>query len=177
MGKTVDLYGFPYLVAAEVVKDFLEGYTGAGSIEAIEVWQKNPRDRASARVQFTEKDHAEYITDLANITQLWYGGSYLKAYEKDFDLVKKPRQFAFEMEHATLHFGCQVSTESLSVLCEMKNASVKFEFGLRKLYFGVPWSITSYKLQLAYENIWQSPRGVTARFLVIQVSLIELLCT
>ncbi|KAI3817148.1 hypothetical protein L1987_10937 [Smallanthus sonchifolius] len=77
------------------------------------------------------------------------------------------------MEGATLHFGCQVSKECLSVLCKLENASVKFGFGLRKLYFGVPCFITSYKLQLSYENIWQvqlhCPRGVAARFLVIQL--------
>ncbi|KAM0039318.1 putative RNA-directed RNA polymerase [Helianthus debilis subsp. tardiflorus] len=84
--------------------------------------------------------------NLANSRQLWYGRCYLKAWKKDIDLVQKPRQFAFEMEGATLHFGCQVSKTSLSVLCEMENASVKFGFGLRKLYFGVSEFMTSYKL-------------------------------
>ncbi|KAM0042835.1 putative RNA-directed RNA polymerase [Helianthus debilis subsp. tardiflorus] len=175
MGKTVDVYGFPYLVSADVVKTVLEGYIGVvGSIEALEVRQKKPGDRAYARVQFTTKDHMECILSLANSRQLWYGRSYLKAWKKDIDLVQKPRQFAFEMEGATLHFGCQVSKTSLSVLCEMENASVKFGFGLRKLYFGVSEFMTSYKLQLSYENIWQvqlhCPRGgVGARFLVIQL--------
>ncbi|KAJ0538810.1 putative RNA-directed RNA polymerase [Helianthus annuus] len=174
MGKTVDVYGFPDLVSADVVKTVLEGYIGVvGSIEALEVRQKKPGDRAYARVQFTTKDHMECILNLANRRQLWYGRSYLKAWKKDIDLVQKPRQFAFEMEGATLHFGCQVSKTSLSVLCKMENASVKFGFRLRKLYFGVSEFMTSYKLQLSYENIWQvqlhCPRGVGARFLVIQL--------
>ncbi|KAJ0764721.1 putative RNA-directed RNA polymerase [Helianthus annuus] len=175
MGKTVDVYGFPYLVSADVVKTVLEGYTGVvGSIEALEVRQKRAGDRAYARVQFTTKDHMECILNLANSRQLWYDGrSYLKAWKRDIDLVQKPRQFAFEMEGATLHFGCQVSKTSLSVLYEMGNASVKFGFGLRKLYFGVSEFMTSYKLQLSYENIWQvqlhCPLGVSARFLVIQL--------
>ncbi|KAJ0538806.1 putative RNA-directed RNA polymerase [Helianthus annuus] len=174
MGKTIDLYGFPDLVSADVVLTFLEGYTGVGSIEALEVKQKKAHKRAYARVQFRTDDHVEYILPLANNRKLlWYDTSYFMAQKMDFDLVKKPRQFACEMECTTLHFGCQVSTESLSVLCKMKNASVKFGSELRKLYFGVPWSTTSYKLQLAYENIWQvqlhCPRGVAARFLVIQL--------
>ncbi|XP_076914711.1 putative RNA-dependent RNA polymerase 1 [Bidens hawaiensis] len=173
MGKTVDVCGFPYLVSADVVKTVLEGHTGAGTIEALEVKQKNAGARGYARVQFTAKRHVENIVDLANKRKLWYGTSYLKAYKRDIDLVQKPRQFAYELDGATLHFGCQVSKMSLSVLCEMEDASVKFGFGLRKLYFGVSWLSENYKLQLSYDNIWQirlhCPRGVAARFLVIQL--------
>ncbi|KAJ0538811.1 putative RNA-directed RNA polymerase [Helianthus annuus] len=173
MGRTVDISGFPTLESADVVKTTLERYTGIGSIEALEVKQKNAGARAYARVQFTTKAKAERILKLANSRQLWYGRSYLKAWEKDMDLVQKPRQFAYEMEGVTLHFGCQVSKEKLSVLCKMERASVKFGFGLRKIYFGVPWLDTSYKLQLSYENIWQvqlhCPRGAPASYLVIQL--------
>ncbi|KAK9057194.1 hypothetical protein SSX86_024561 [Deinandra increscens subsp. villosa] len=173
MSKTVDISGFPTLESADVVKTTLERYTGIGSIEALEVKQKNAGARAYARVQFTTRSKVEHILNLATNMQLWYGRSFLKAWEKDIDLVQKPRQFAFEMEGVTLHFGCQVSKESLSVLRGMKNASVKFGFGLRMLYFGVSWFSTSYKLQLSYDNIWQvhlhCPRGVGARFLVIQL--------
>ncbi|KAL8218557.1 hypothetical protein R6Q57_021930 [Mikania cordata] len=173
MGKTVDISGFPTLESADVIKTTLERYTGTGSIEAVEVKQKNAGARAYARVQFTTRSKAERVINLANNKQLWYGRSYLKAWEKDIDLVQKPRQFAFEMEEVTVHFGCQVSKESLPVLCELKRTTVKFGFGLRKLYFGVPWSRTTYKLQLSYENIWQvqlhCPRGDSASFLVIQL--------
>ncbi|KAK9063788.1 hypothetical protein SSX86_017660 [Deinandra increscens subsp. villosa] len=173
MGKTVDISGFPTLESADVIKTTLERYTGIGSIEAVEVKQKNAGARAYARVQFTTRSKVDHILTLANNRRLWYGRSYLKAWEKDMDLVQKPRHFAFEMEGVTLRFGCQVSKESLSVLSEMKNTSVKFGFGLRKLYFAVSWFSTSYKLQLSYDNIWQvrlhCPRGVDARFLVIQL--------
>ncbi|KAI7725319.1 hypothetical protein M8C21_029667, partial [Ambrosia artemisiifolia] len=156
-----------------VVKTTLERYTGVGSIEALEVKKKPGAARAYARVQFTVKAKAERILQLANSRQLWYGTSYLKAWEKEMDLVQKPRQFAYEMEGVTLHFGCQVSKERLAVLSKMEKASVKFGFGLRKIYFGVPWHYTSYKLQLSYENIWQvqlhCPYSNDARFLVIQL--------
>lgn len=172
--KTVDVSGFPRLVPADDVKTSLERYTGVGSIEALEVRQKNGASRAYARVQFTNKDKVDFIINLANLKRLWYGTSYLKAWERDMDLVQKPRQFAHQMEGVTLHFGCQVSEEVLSVLCEMKNASVKFGFGLRKLYFGVLDYNTSYKLQLSYENIWQvqlrRSRVIATRYIIIQVS-------
>ncbi|KAD2804274.1 hypothetical protein E3N88_37651 [Mikania micrantha] len=170
MGKTVEIYGFPTLESADVVKTTLEIYTGIGSIEAVEVKQKNPGDRASARVQFTTRSKVEHVINLANNNELWYGRSYLLARENANDLVQKPRQFAFEMEGVTLHFGCQVSNESLRVLCEMKRTIVKFvkfEFELRTLYFGVPWFGTTYKLQLSNDNIWQvqlrCPRGDSAK--------------
>ncbi|KAK1416231.1 hypothetical protein QVD17_32020 [Tagetes erecta] len=173
MGKTVDISGFPTLEHADVVKTTLERYTGVGSIEAIEVKKKQGGARAYARVQFKTKASVEKIVRLANVKQLWYGSSWLRAWEKDIDLVQKPRQFAFEMEGVTLHFGCQVSKESLSVLCELPRTSVKFGFGLRTIYFGVPKLLTSYKLQLSYDNIWQvqfhCPRGGGPRFLVIQL--------
>nr|GEX36453.1 probable RNA-dependent RNA polymerase 1 [Tanacetum cinerariifolium] len=89
------------------------------------------------------------------------------------DLVQKPRHYALETNGVTLHFGCQVSKQVLSVLYTMRNASVKFGFGARKLYFGVTEPRASYKLQLSYENIWQvqlhRPRGLNSSFLVIQL--------
>ncbi|KAI3817112.1 hypothetical protein L1987_10901 [Smallanthus sonchifolius] len=106
--KTVDVSGFPTLVSADEIKRTLERLTGAGSIEALQVKQKNAGARAYSRVQFTTRNIVEYILKLSNSRKLWYGTSYLKAWEKDIDLVQKPRQFAFEMEGATLHFGCQL---------------------------------------------------------------------
>nr|XP_043632861.1 probable RNA-dependent RNA polymerase 1 [Erigeron canadensis] len=173
MGKTVDVSGFPTLVSADMVKTWLERYTGVASIEAIDVKQKNGGSRAYARVQFKSSAKADHIVYLASIKRLWYGSSYLKVFPKDMDLVQKPRQSALELEDVTLHFGCQVSKEVLSVLCTMRNASVKFGFGLRKIYFYVSELDTSYKLQLSYENIWQvqlnRSRGVSTSFLVIQL--------
>ncbi|GJV96681.1 probable RNA-dependent RNA polymerase 1 [Tanacetum coccineum] len=172
--KTVDVSGFPGLEPADKIKTVLEGYTGNGSIEALEVKQKNGGTRAYARVQFTTREKVDYIIELASRRRLWYGRSYLKVWEKDMDLVQKPRHYAIEMSGITLHFGCQVSKQVLSVLYTMRNASVKFGFGARKLYFGVTEPHASYKLQLSYENIWQvqfhRARGLTSSFLVIQVS-------
>ncbi|KAI3734096.1 hypothetical protein L6452_13558 [Arctium lappa] len=173
MGKTVNVYGFPNLVSADIIKAALERYTGLGTIVALEVRKSNGGSRAYAKVQFMTRERVDYILDLASSKHLWYGSSYLKAWEMDTDIVQKPRQFALDMDGITLHFGCQVSKEVLQALCEMRNATVRFGFGLRRLYFQVSYPTTSYKLQLSYDNIWQvqlhRSRGHAASYLVIQL--------
>ncbi|KAA8529775.1 hypothetical protein F0562_034125 [Nyssa sinensis] len=66
-----------------------------------------------------------------------------------------------------------VSKEKFSVLWRRTNVSVKFGFGLRKMYFFPSYLSVGYKLQLSYENIWQielyRPHGQTAKFLLIQL--------
>jgi len=180
MGRTVNVFGFPKVLPADVIKAALEQYSGLGTIVALEVGKSKRGPRAYANVQFTTRESVDYILELARCEELRYGSSYLKAQERDTDLVQRPRQFAFDMDGITLHFGCQVSKEKLKVLCEMRNATVKFGFNLRRLYFQVSYPTASYKLQLSYDNIWQMnlhcPRGLASRFLVIQVSLIEQLC-
>ncbi|KAI3778791.1 hypothetical protein L2E82_08176 [Cichorium intybus] len=173
MSKTVHVAGYPDLESADVIKASLERYTGPGTIYALEVKKSNRGSRSYAKVQFTTRDQVNYILELASNKQLWFGRTYLKVYAQDHDIEQRPKQFAFEMEGVTLHFGCQVSKEILHVLCEMKNASVKFGFGLRRLYFVVSYPSTCYKLQLSYENIWQvqlhHPHGNRVKFVVIQL--------
>nr|XP_043614737.1 probable RNA-dependent RNA polymerase 1 [Erigeron canadensis]XP_043614738.1 probable RNA-dependent RNA polymerase 1 [Erigeron canadensis] len=173
MGKSVNVFGFRNLDPAEDIKTALEGYTGIGTIHALEVRKSKGGPRVYAKVQFTTRERVDYILDLANEKRLWYDGSYLFAWEIDHDIERRPKEFAFDMEDSTLRFGCQISNDTLSVLCEMKNTSVKFGFGLRNLYFIIPYSTTSYKLQLRYENIWQvqlhRSRGLSASYLVIQL--------
>lgn len=169
----MQVYGYPNLESAEVIKTSLENYTGPGTIYALEVKKSNRGSRSYAKVQFKTRERVEYIIDLANNKRLWFGRTYLKAFINDHDIEQRPKQFAFEMEGATVHFGCQVSKETLHVLSKMKNVSVKFGFGLRRLYFVVSYPTTSYKLQLSYENIWQvqlrRSRGNNAKFIVIQL--------
>ncbi|KAK2989890.1 hypothetical protein RJ640_019473 [Escallonia rubra] len=172
MGKTVQLYGFPCLESADVIKTFLENYTGQGTVYALEVRQsKKPGSRASAKVQFTNNRSAEYIISLAE-KRLWFGTSYLKARAMELDIVQKPKTFVHDMEEINLHFGCQVSREKFLVLWKTADVSVKFGFGLRKLYFLLSYRCIGYKLELFYENMWQielhRSRGHTSKFLLIQ---------
>ncbi|KAL7000848.1 RNA-directed RNA polymerase [Sarracenia purpurea var. burkii] len=174
MGKTIQLSGFPRLVPGEDVKNFLERYTGRGTVDALEVREpKKSGSRAYATVQFTNAKSADYIISLANKRLLYYGNSYLKAYAKDFDIVPKPKVYVLDVESATLHFGCQISKEKFSVLWKRENVSARFGFSLRKLYFFASYSSVEYKLELFYENIWQielhRPRNQMEKFLLIQV--------
>ncbi|CAA2977995.1 probable RNA-dependent RNA polymerase 1 [Olea europaea subsp. europaea] len=172
MGKTIQVSGFPYPIAAETVKKFLEHYTGPGTVVALDVKQFKRGQRAYARVQFKNSTYADRIICLAK-TRLNYGTSYLKAWEMDIDIMQNPRMYLHEMECITLNFGCQISREKFSVLWKNTSVSVKFGIGLKKVYFFFCYNNVEYKLQLSYENIWQivlyRPRGQTAKLLLIQL--------
>lgn len=174
MGKTIHLSGFCSLESAEKVKAFLERYTGKGTVYAIEV-KKCKKGGAYAKVQFTTSNSANHIITLAN-RRLWYGSRYLKAFENDLDIVPKPKTKTFVdyMEHITLHFGCQVSKEKYSVFWKKDDVTVKFGFGLKKIYFFLSQQSVDYKLQLSFENMWQielrHPHDQTGEFIVIQLS-------
>ncbi|KAK4384128.1 RNA-dependent RNA polymerase 1 [Sesamum angolense] len=174
MGKTIQVSGFPYLIAADVVKKFLEQHTGQGTIVALEMKPSKKRPRAYARVQFAHSRYAEMIQYLAS-TRLYYGTSYLRVWESDSDIVHNPRTYMHEMEQVTLNFGCQTSREKFSVLWKAASVSVKFGTGLKKMHFLLCHNSVEYKLQLSYENIWQivlyHPRGQTAKLLLIQASV------
>lgn len=174
MGSTIQVFGFPYLPPAEVVKNFLEQYTGRGTVVALEVKASKGGRRAYARVQFTSSTYAEIIINKAEHS-LYYGSSYLKAWESDVDIVRNPRTFVHEVERLTLNFGCQISPERFSVLWKGEHVSVKFGTGMKKMLFFLCHNKVEYKLQLAYENIWQivlyNAHGQAAKCLVIQVEL------
>ncbi|KAI3467225.1 hypothetical protein Pfo_023888 [Paulownia fortunei] len=172
MGKTIQVSGFPYLIPAEVVKKFLEQYTGQGTVVALEVKPSKQRPRAYARVQFTNSIFAELIIKKAN-DRLNYGTSYLRAWESNIYIVQNSRTYVHEMEHVTLNFGCQTSRERFSVLWKGAGVSVKFGTGLKKMHFLLCHNSVEYKLQLSYESIWQIvlyiPRDQTEKLLLIQL--------
>ncbi|KAJ9136429.1 hypothetical protein P3X46_033509 [Hevea brasiliensis] len=173
MSKTISLYGFPYVEDPKDIKDFLEEYTGEGTVYAVYVaLPKSSSLRTYAKVQFTGIEAAEIIKSLADY-YLGYGNSYLKARDADHDIVPMPRNFVQRIDKITLNFGCQISKEIFSLLWKQENVSVKFGFRLRKFYFLFSFLSIDYKLELSYENIWQvdlhRPRGGTKKFLVIQL--------
>ncbi|KAG8366464.1 hypothetical protein BUALT_Bualt17G0082700 [Buddleja alternifolia] len=172
MGKTIQVSGFPYLIAADVIKEFLESHTGKGTIVALEVKPSKRGPRPYAKVQFTNSKYAEIIIELAK-SRLDYGTSYLRAWESDINIVQNPRSYVHEMEQITLNFGCQTSKEKFSVLWKAESVSVKFGTGMKKMHFYLCFNSIEYRLQLSYENIWQivlySPPGQTAKLLLIQL--------
>ncbi|RZC80987.1 hypothetical protein C5167_043569 [Papaver somniferum] len=184
MGRTIHIYGFPSYVTAELIKDFLEDYTGKGSVYALQVTipkNKGPNPRAYADIQFTTTQNADYMSLLINQPQrLSYGTSYLKVFGRDRDIIPKPRVSMFHLKVPTLHFGCQVSNDCFYTLCKTKDVSVDFGFGFRKLCFLLsykdPLKIkpVNYKLELSYESIWEiqlrRPKNLSSQFLIIQMN-------
>ncbi|XP_073020164.1 probable RNA-dependent RNA polymerase 1 isoform X1 [Primulina eburnea] len=172
MGKTIYVSGFPHLIAAEVIKEYFEGYTGRGTVDAVEVKPSKQGPRPYARVQFVNDRCAERIVALAS-NRLYYGSSYLKARKMDIDMIPRLKVYLHEMEEVTLNFGCQISRERFSVLWKETKVSVKFGTGMKKMYFQLSFNSNEYKLQLSYENIWQivlyCPPDQTAKVLLIQL--------
>ncbi|KAL5553262.1 hypothetical protein UlMin_040663 [Ulmus minor] len=174
MGKTIQLYGFSSVESPEAVKEFLESYTGEGTVCAVEVGQHKLGSRGNAKVQFTDAESAETILALAKDDQrLWYDDSYLKARNWYPDLLAEPRSFLCSMDEITLHFGAQISNDKFSSLWKRKNVTVKFGVGLRKLYFLFSYGFVEYKLELSYDNIWEielhRSYGQRTQFLIIQL--------
>ncbi|KAK1387086.1 RNA-dependent RNA polymerase [Heracleum sosnowskyi] len=177
MGRTIHVSGFRYLVPAEDLKELLEKYTGKDTVYALEVKESRTQGNAPyARIQFINSQNAEYIIALADQRRLWYGTRYLKAWAKDIDIIKKPRvrTVVDQMEHATLHFGCQISKQRFSVFWKKTDVSVQFGSGLHKFYFSMSHESVDYKLQLSSENIWKielrHPRGQIKKFILIQLT-------
>nr|DAD32250.1 TPA_asm: hypothetical protein HUJ06_011101 [Nelumbo nucifera] len=172
MGKTLQIFGFPSNVTAKEVKDFLEKYTGQGSIYAIKIRQSKVESAgAFAIVQFTtiENTKAKHIF----AKRLRYKNSKLRAQTMVNDIVSKSMVTMFNLENVGLHFGCQVSDERFSVLWKCYNVEVSFGFGLQKLFFYLSHCDVKYKLELSSQNIWRiklhHPRGQLRKFLLIQL--------
>ncbi|KAI3961693.1 hypothetical protein MKW92_012649 [Papaver armeniacum] len=175
MGRTVQVYGFPSYVNAEMVKEFLENYTGKGTVYALDIPKfknKGPNPRVFANVQFRSNQHAEFISSLIN-QRLYYGKSYLKVRALARDIVPKPRVSMFHLQAPALHFGCQVSDDCFHVIWKGLDVIVDFEFGFRKLSFLLSYCDVNYKLELSYESIWRihlhRPKNRNTQILLIQV--------
>ncbi|KAF9673790.1 hypothetical protein SADUNF_Sadunf10G0060500 [Salix dunnii] len=177
MAKTISLYGFLTVEPPDDIKEFLEEYSGEGTVVNVNVAQpKSEGLRTKAIVEFTTSEAAQKIK-LKSLDEegLWYGNSYLKARDVKYDTVpaRKPFQTQYIMDNITLHFGCQVSKEKFSSLWTQNYVSVNCGVELRKFNFFLTFLPNKYKLELSYENIWQielhRPRGQTKNFLLVQM--------
>lgn len=156
MGKTIRLHEFSSTTSAKTVKEFLEPYTGRGTVVAIKL--RFPREGGASRyaiVQFTTSKCADRVILLIRRGGLVFMGSKLRTSPAKTDIVANPRSFSHVMENVAVNFGCQTSNEKFSVLCGVENADVKFGFGARKIYFFLKYGHEEYKLELLYESIWQ----------------------
>ncbi|XP_028767170.1 LOW QUALITY PROTEIN: RNA-dependent RNA polymerase 1-like [Neltuma alba] len=173
MGRTIELYGFPFDVSVSTVKPFVEEITGEDTVYAIKIRQgKGKVPRAIAIIQFKEAKNASYLISRP-AKSIWYRNSYLKARELEKDIVQKPVKFLHSLEDVKLHFGCQISKERFYNLWKAFTKEVNFGIGMRKIQFLLSYRGMDYKLELSYENIWQielhRPRGETAEYLLIQL--------
>ncbi|KAJ4972991.1 hypothetical protein NE237_006165 [Protea cynaroides] len=113
------------------------------------------------------------MTSLIN-KRLNYGGSYLKVWDVERDIVPKPRPSILNLEDTRLQFGCQVSDDEFCNLYTAEDVAVNFGFDMRKIYFFLSYGGVDYKLELTYEDIWQiqlrrPPRQYRYKYLLIQV--------
>lgn len=178
MGKTIKVFGFASAVSAEEVKEFLEEYTGEGSVEVVRPGQsKKDGSRAHAKVQFKTVEDAERVLFWTDNQALWHRDSYLKAWSLDRDIIPSPKQFILHsIDNLMLNFGFQVSRQKFSVLWKHDDVSFKFGQKLDRLYFFLSYNSVEYKLELFSDNVWQVvlhyPSDQTKKCLLIQVWLL-----
>ncbi|XP_008220918.1 PREDICTED: probable RNA-dependent RNA polymerase 1 [Prunus mume] len=174
MVKTIQLYGFFSSESPAAVTEFLEAYTGKGTVHAIKFLPpKDGKSRTLAIVQFTDAKFAGIIIPLADARSLWYNKSYLKARKAKFDMVPNSEIFEHCMELVQLHLGCLISEGQFSVLWTALDVSVKFGKEFKKIYLLLSLDAVEYKLEISSESIRQielhHPRGELPNFLLIQL--------
>ncbi|KAM0912877.1 hypothetical protein ACQ4PT_012533 [Festuca glaucescens] len=174
--KTIQVSGFSPTVSAEDVKDLLEKIVGSGKVCAVKL--KRPKNisatsRSFAFVQFDSEADASKVDDVARRSGLMSGIYYLKVRPAKRDIIPRPRTAMFNLQDATLHFGCLLKERVLSVLWSSRDVSVEFGFAMKKIYFYLVYNSKRYKLELSYESIWEiqlhRPPGSQKKFLLIQV--------
>ncbi|XP_020675734.1 probable RNA-dependent RNA polymerase 1 isoform X1 [Dendrobium catenatum] len=175
-GKTIQVSGFPLNTTALQVTEFLEKFTGEGSVFALKL--RHPKiikatSKAFAIVQFVSSAGAIDIKNMICLRRLWFQGYYLTSKDVDHDIVPKPSTSSHVMEDVIVHFGCQIAENKLYILWTVKDVRIEFGFNLRKICLFISYKDCLYKLELFYESIWeiQLCHSVTQRcqFLQIQV--------
>ncbi|XP_057959817.1 probable RNA-dependent RNA polymerase 1 [Malania oleifera] len=173
MEKTIRVFGFPSNESAEVVKDFLERYTGENTVYALVIKQPfSGGPRAVTVVQFTTSRNAQTVITLVK-QSLCYKGFFLKDCRPEHDIVQKPRTRILSVKQTTIRFGCQISHEKFYVLWKAVNVVADFESDPIKLNFFFSHHHAEYKLELSRNSIWQlqlrRPGSGGTKFLLIQV--------
>ncbi|KAF3432098.1 hypothetical protein FNV43_RR26837 [Rhamnella rubrinervis] len=171
---TIQLQGFSSLKDPKHVMQFLEEFTGEGTVYAVEVGQFKNQSRAFAEVQFTNTESVETIMALAAMKILRDSDDYyLKAQLKPDIVSTRPKAYLHSMDDVTLHFGCQISKEKFSVLWKTPSVLVKCGLGFRNFYLFFSYSSIEYKLDVPSEITWQielrHPYGQATKFLLIQL--------
>ncbi|CAL9220613.1 unnamed protein product [Arabidopsis halleri] len=175
MGKSINLFGFPHVVNAEQVRDFVENLTGSRTVYCVKVRVCNKGgDKLNARIQFTSETHAEKILMLADTrTGLFYDrSSRLKAYRLVVDLYPNDKATVENMmELKNVYFGYQITSESFSWL---RRGKTSIGVGLRDIRLFLNWDDRPYRMEFPYgsirEVVLHSPQNKSSKFLVLLVT-------
>ncbi|TYH78510.1 hypothetical protein ES332_D04G232300v1 [Gossypium tomentosum] len=155
MSKTIKLHGFASAITVDEVKQFLESYTGEGSVETVKVSHKEG-SRSFAKVQFKNLEDVESILSWTSSQSLWHNDSYLRAWPLKHDIIpQKPKFDLHSIDDLVLHFGCPASKDKFTVLWNQSRVSFKYGQKLDKLYFFLSYNSLDYKLELYNENVLQ----------------------
>ncbi|PPS17584.1 hypothetical protein GOBAR_AA03001 [Gossypium barbadense] len=155
MSKTIKLYGFASAVTVDEVTQFLENYTGEGTVETAKVSHKEG-SRSFAKVQFKNLEDVERILSWTTSQALWHNESYLKAWPLKHDIItQKPKFELHSIDDLMLHFGSPASKGKFIVLWNQSHVSFKYGQKLDKLYFFLSYNSVDYKLELYNDNVWQ----------------------
>ncbi|KAJ4714892.1 RNA-dependent RNA polymerase [Melia azedarach] len=171
---TIKLFGFASMESPEVVKEFLEGHTGEGTVSDVKVGQ-NQGSRAHAIVEFNTNEAAELIKSMAaDSGRLWFDNSYLKASDMNNDGTAPKRSILKDkFEKLKLNFGCQISEHKFSFLWSHGDVSLRLCSDRREFKFALSYDSADYKLELSYESIWQiklcGRPDASVKYLVIQL--------
>ncbi|KAB2036355.1 hypothetical protein ES319_D04G219500v1 [Gossypium barbadense] len=175
MSKTIKLSGFASAITVDEVKQFLESYTGEGTVETVKVSHEEG-SRSFAKVQFKNLEDVESILSWTSSQALLHNNSYLKAWSLKHDIIsQKPKFDLHSIDDLVLHFGSQASKDKFTVLWNQSRVSFKYGKKLDKLYFFLSYNSVDYKLELYNDNIWQMVLHYvpdqTKKCLLIQVCL------
>ncbi|PPD73110.1 hypothetical protein GOBAR_DD29982 [Gossypium barbadense] len=155
MSKTIKLHGFASAITVDEVKQFLESYTGEGTVETVKVSHKEG-SRSFAKVQFKNLEDVESILSWTSSQSLWHNDSYLRAWPLKHDIIpQKPKFDLHIIDDLVLHFGNPASKDKFTVLWNQSRVSFKYGLKLDKLYFFLSYNSVDYKLELYNENVLQ----------------------
>lgn len=153
--RTVQVSNLPVIQDGKVLVQFLEEFTGQGSVYACKPrTTKSSRSKMYACVQFESHESALKLISLATLGKLVFRFSTLKAQFLPRDVVSKPRAIPVHLERMKLHMGCLISANQMHVLWSSTNEAVA-DFGLdiRKISIYLKERNIEYRMELSFRDI------------------------
>lgn len=153
--RTVQVSNLPVIQDGKVLVQFLEEFTGQGSVYACKPrTTKSSRSKMYACVQFESHESALKLISLATLGKLVFRLSTLKAQFLPRDVVSKPKAIPVHLERMKLRMGCLISANQMHVLWSSTNEAVA-DFGLdiRKISIYLKERNIEYRMELSFRDI------------------------